>query len=266
MMSMTARFPGTVSSLAEDGLENGIAGVGASPRHRTFLVVDGQALVRRGAALMLTTQFPGASALEAGSVEEALGQAMSAPGIDLVLLDLDSLSGSRVEAIAQLTSALGAVPVVVVSAVQDGDEVISAIRAGARAYVLKTGPTEVLERTLTLILSGENYVAMPRQALTAALAGVRGASGPAMGQVPASREAGLADRLTERQQDIFRLILAGCSNKEIARELGVLEGTVKVHVRAVMQKLGAKNRTQVAVAAARSGFGTMAFMAGTLTN
>ncbi len=61
-------------------------------------------------------------------------------------------------------------------------------------------------------------------------------------------------RLTNRQRDIFRLLLSGCSNKEIARQLGVLEGTVKVHVRAMMQKLGARNRTQIAILAARTGF------------
>jgi RNA polymerase sigma factor (sigma-70 family) len=63
----------------------------------------------------------------------------------------------------------------------------------------------------------------------------------------------MLDRLTDRQRDVFQLLLAGHSNKEIARSLGVLEGTVKVHVRAIMQKLGVKNRTQVAVAAARAG-------------
>ncbi|QJE74828.1 response regulator transcription factor [Aerophototrophica crusticola] len=57
--------------------------------------------------------------------------------------------------------------------------------------------------------------------------------------------------LTGRQREIFELLVEGCSNKEIARRLGVLEGTVKVHVRAMMQKLGARNRTQVAVLAAR---------------
>ncbi|QKS53151.1 response regulator transcription factor [Azospirillum oryzae] len=63
----------------------------------------------------------------------------------------------------------------------------------------------------------------------------------------------MLDRLTDRQRDVFELLLAGHSNKEIARGLGVLEGTVKVHVRAIMQKLGVRNRTQVAVVAARNG-------------
>ena len=56
--------------------------------------------------------------------------------------------------------------------------------------------------------------------------------------------------MTERQREVFDLLLAGQSNKEIARTLGVLEGTVKVHVRAIMQKLGVRNRTQAAVLAA----------------
>jgi DNA-binding NarL/FixJ family response regulator len=61
------------------------------------------------------------------------------------------------------------------------------------------------------------------------------------------------DTLTDRQREVLRLLLQGQSNKEIARSLGVLEGTVKVHLRTVMLRLGVRNRTQLALFAARAG-------------
>lgn len=228
----------------------------------TFFIIDGQPLVRRGMALLLQSQFPGSTTLEAPGIDAALLMIDEAQGtpFSLVLLDLDTLAGDRLAAVSMLSARLGRTPLVVMSADSEGDAAVAAVRAGARGYVLKSGSSDILGRVLALALagavpgSGAAYVAMPRTAFTAALAGVRGATLPAEAVSNAGEDvAPLTEKLTERQQDIFRLILAGCSNKEIARELGVLEGTVKVHVRAVMQKLGAKNRTQVAVAAARSG-------------
>lgn len=222
----------------------------------TFLIVDGQPLVRRGLALLMQSQFAGSVISEAATIDAALSMIDAGNVLpSLVLLDLDTVTGDPVPVVAEFCARLGRTPLVVMSADAQGDRPVAIIRAGARGYVLKTGASDLLARVLTLALAGASYVALPRSAFTAALTGVRGATLPATERPTMEGENGrhLTDRLTDRQQDIFRLILAGCSNKEIARELGVLEGTVKVHVRAVMQKLGAKNRTQVAVAAARSG-------------
>ena len=121
-------------------------------------------------------------------------------------------------------------------------DIVDSVRLGARGYILKTSSTAVLEHAISLALTGETFLPLPRAVLSGNIA------------AEAARPSGqILDRLTDRQRDVFQLLLAGHSNKEIARELGVLEGTVKVHVRAIMQKLGVRNRTQVAVVAARSG-------------
>jgi len=222
---------------------DGAAGAGpAAGLSRTFVIVDGQALVRHGVALTLMLQHPGCVPLEVASATEAERLLETLPGVDALLLDLDGLGDERDEVVARLVSRMKGAPLLALSADERPAAVQAALRAGARGYVPKSAPSAMLEHSLALLLSGETYLPVPRSAF--------GGRRPAEPAVSGGDPAGC---LTDRQQDIFRLILAGCSNKEIARELGVLEGTVKVHVRAVMQKLGAKNRTQVAVVAARSG-------------
>jgi len=70
---------------------------------------------------------------------------------------------------------------------------------------------------------------------------------------PVRNESDAVNGLTERQREVLRLLLEGQSNKEIARALGVLEGTIKVHLRTVMQRLGVRNRTQLALATVKAG-------------
>nr|WP_247878774.1 response regulator transcription factor [Niveispirillum sp. SYP-B3756] len=118
------------------------------------------------------------------------------------------------------------------------------LSAGAVCCLLKSDPSGVLAEAVALALCGEGYVQLPYPLV---------AQSSPIQQPDGGLDRAAVARLTNRQRDIFRLLLQGCSNKEIARQLGVLEGTVKVHVRAMMQKLGARNRTQIAILAARCG-------------
>lgn len=206
------------------------------------LVVDDHALVRHGFALSIAELHPEAKVVEAGSLDEALTVVRNTPGLDLVLFDLHLGNKNGLAGVRQMVEALGSVPLIVISASDDTNDIIDSVRSGAKGYILKAGSSAVLEHAVSLVLSGETYLPLPRSVLASAVQ----AEPPRAGNQ-------LLERLTDRQRDVFQLLLAGHSNKEIARELGVLEGTVKVHVRAIMQKLGVKNRTQVAVVAARSG-------------
>jgi DNA-binding NarL/FixJ family response regulator len=214
----------------------------ATKAGKSFLVVDDHPLVRHGFALSVGEIHPDATVLEAGSLEEALKLARSTPGLLLVLFDLNLGDRSGHEGVRRMIEALGDVPLLVISGSDDVTDIIDSIRMGARGYILKAGSMAVLEHAISLVLTGETFLPLPRTVLTGGLA-----------TEPARSRGQIVDRLTGRQRDVFHLLLAGHSNKEIARELGVLEGTVKVHVRAIMQKLGVRNRTQVAVVAARSG-------------
>jgi DNA-binding NarL/FixJ family response regulator len=191
--------------------------------------------------LTLASQHPGVRIQQAGSMQEAADWVGRLRELDLMVVDLDLVGSGSLDAISR--AAESGVSVVVLASSGRPQDVVTCIRAGARGYVAKSGSSSVLEQSIALALSDDCYIPVPRSALER-----RSSLRP-----PEEGMAGVVDRLTGRQQDISRLLLAGCSNKEIARSLGVLEGTVKVHVRAVMQKLRVRNRTQVAVAAARLG-------------
>lgn len=208
---------------------------------RKFLVVDDHPLVRHGFALSVGEIHPDAQVLEAGSLAEALDVASRVRDLTLVLFDLNADRQER-DGVRRMVEALETVPLLVISGSDEVADIVDSVRMGARGYILKTSSTAVLEHAISLALTGETFLPLPRAVLSGSVA------------AEAARPTGqILDRLTDRQRDVFQLLLAGHSNKEIARELGVLEGTVKVHVRAIMQKLGVRNRTQVAVVAARSG-------------
>ncbi|MCP1609765.1 DNA-binding NarL/FixJ family response regulator [Azospirillum lipoferum] len=210
-------------------------------------MVDEQPMVRHGFALSIGEIYPGTRVLEAGSLDEALNIGRQTPELALVLYDPglprgeEEDAGGAIAGLRRLKETLGDVPVLILTNSDEVADIVDSVRMGARGYVLKTSPPEVLEHAISLALSGDIFLPLPRAVLNGALAdGPRGNDD-------------ILDRLTDRQRDVFELLLAGHSNKEIARGLGVLEGTVKVHVRAIMQKLGVRNRTQVAVVAARNG-------------
>jgi two-component system, NarL family, nitrate/nitrite response regulator NarL len=208
---------------------------------RTFLVVDEHALIRHGFALSVAEILPDARPVEAGGIEEAIRLGRAAPRLALTLVDQRLALDQGGAGLRRLFEALGDRPVLVMSGTEETAAIVEAVRLGARGYLLKTSTREVLEHAISLALTGETYLPLPRSVL----AGTARESGSR----PPDE---VLNRLTGRQRDVFQLLLSGRSNKEIARALGVLEGTVKVHVRAIMQKLGVRNRTQVAVLAARS--------------
>lgn len=213
---------------------------------RIFLVVDEQPMVRHGFALSIGEICPGTRVLEAGSLDEALDIGRKTPELALVLYDPgppreDEAGSGAIAGLRRLKETLGEVPVLILTNSDEVADIVDSVRMGARGYVLKTSPPEVLEHAISLALSGDVFLPLPRAVLNGALS-----------EAPRGND-DILDRLTDRQRDVFELLLAGHSNKEIARGLGVLEGTVKVHVRAIMQKLGVRNRTQVAVVAARNG-------------
>jgi len=216
------------------------------------LIVDDHALFRHGLSLTLAELFDGASISEAGNADQAIAL-VSEQGrrFDLVLIDLIMPGMNGLEGIQLLREHLGDTPVVVVSSSEEPSDIKSALDRGARGYVLKSSAAEVLGHALPMILAGGVYV--PAIAFS-------------LGEILASRstEAGGNDTpagptekaMTPRQIQVLKRLARGESNKEIARNLGMLESTVKVHVKAILYKLGVKNRTQAAIAGIQQGYTT----------
>lgn len=160
-------------------------------------------------------------------------------GPALLLLVLGSARIDDPQSQAQLSSCRAFwpdVPVAMVSDHEDRGEVMAAFRAGVRGFVPSTLEPELALQALSFVLGGGTF--FPPQVLDR----------PSRENAQTgSRAAGAVHTLTPRQLDVLALLREGRSNKLIARELAMCESTVKVHVRQIMRKLGAANRTQAAL-------------------
>lgn len=156
-------------------------------------------------------------------------------------------------------------PLVILSDNDSREEVVSALRVGAQGFLYAGTNAELAQQALSFIFKGGAYfpswgMAKPHRTGKAAGAGpcVPGpseANRPPAGADADAAPANASNGLTERQKAVLARLGLGDSNKAIARHLGIREGTVKVHVRQIMRKLGASNRTQAAVAGATNGNG-----------
>lgn len=215
-----------------------------------ILVVDDHALFRQGLAMLLAELYPEAEILQAASSATALEQVERNQDIRLILLDLKLEDGTGFETLEKLSHDLPDTAVVVVSASEDSRDIATSYKAGAKGYIVKSSTSDVLRHALPLILAGETYIPSHAMSLLTGGAGDDGAS-------PATQQNGtLAEgtpHLTPRQQEILLLMAQGLQNRDIASSLGMLEGTVKVHVKSILQKLGVNNRTHAVVTGIRLG-------------
>ncbi|MCK4868807.1 MAG: response regulator transcription factor [Alphaproteobacteria bacterium] len=212
-----------------------------------ILVVDDHALFRQGLAMLLKELYPDSEILEAATSAAALESAEQNPDIRLVLLDLKLEDGSGFETLEKLSSDLTNAAVTIVSASEDSRNISRSYKAGAKGYIVKSSTSDVLRHALPLILAGETYI--PSHAMSLLTGGGSG------GNEPTSSHTGVAGapNLTPRQQEILLLMAQGLQNRDIASSLGMLEGTVKVHVKSILQKLGVNNRTHAVVTGIRLG-------------
>lgn len=203
-----------------------------------LLLVDDHVIVREGIRAVLEEQDDLAVVGECGSGDEALavGPAL-AP--DIVLLDLNMPGISPVETIKGLRAKLPAVRIMVFTSFGDDQLVRDTIDAGATGFLLKDALQEELLRGIRSVAAGQPYLAPAAQRQLMEL--LRRPPEPA------------GEPLTARETDVLRLIAQGCSNKVIARELDITEGTVKGYVSQILAKLGVEDRTQAALHALRKG-------------
>jgi len=212
------------------------------------LLIDDHALVRKGIEELL--QSRGVQVVAAvGSGEEGVRRARELPA-DLILLDLRMPGMNGVETLEALRASGVRAPVVMLTMSREDADLSAALRAGARGYLLKDMEPEELVPALEAAVHGDNVVA---QELVGSLAGlVRGAPGAAPA---APRTAAPFAELTPREREILECIADGSSNKMIARALAITDGTVKLHVKAILRKLGVRSRVEAAVAAVEHGLG-----------
>ncbi|OMG56410.1 DNA-binding response regulator [Azonexus hydrophilus] len=208
-----------------------------------LLVVEDHALVREGLVGLLSQIEEGASVFESADFESALGVLDSEGDFDLVLLDLalpgiDGFAGLDI-----LRRRYPAMPVAVVSAFDDMPTVTRVINLGASGFIPKALNGECLLQAVREVLAG-NIFRPSGQALAR--------MDDAVPVPPSSVSVRPEDiGLTDRQAQVLCLMVRGLSNRDIAEQLDLSEGTVKIHATAVFKALGVNSRTQALVTAAR---------------
>ena len=210
-----------------------------------ILVVDDHPLILEALKQVLRDLQPEIEVAEARDAVQALEEADAHPDLSLVLLDLTLPKTHGLELLAELRSRRPEVPVVVLSATEDRETVLRAINDGAMGFIPKTSRTEVLIAALRLVFSGGVY--LPPSVFAGTAHAVSEPRPAATARSP--REAGL----TERQSQVLALLVQGKSNKLICRALDLAEGTVKIHVTAILRALNVSNRTEALVAVSRMG-------------
>lgn len=208
-----------------------------------FLLLDDHPLFRQALKGILARIDPAAGVLECASYDEA--RPLLHDDLDLVLLDLRLSGLGGMQVLGALRARHPTVPVVVVSASEDPQEISKVLRQGALGFVPKASSAEVLEFALRTVLAGDVY--LPSH-LSQELDAPAAAAAPGEGALA----------LTERQLQVMRLMAHGHSNKEIARALHLAENTVKVHVTAILRELNVSSRAQAIVALFQRGDDTAA--------
>ena len=211
-----------------------------------ILVVDDHPLILQALRQVLRDLDPGIEVLEARDGEEAFAQLREHPGLSLILLDLALPNTHGLDLLRELRASAPEAPVVVLSATEDRDTVLRTIHDGAMGFIPKTSKTEVLIAALRLVFSGGVY--LPPSVFTSSAHAVSEPRPPAP-PTRSPRDVGL----TERQAQVLALLVQGKSNKLICRALDLAEGTVKIHVTAILHALNVANRTEAVVAVSRLG-------------
>lgn len=210
------------------------------------LLIDDHALVRKGIEELLQSRGVRVVA-SVGSGEEGVTRALELPA-DLILLDVKMPGMTGIDTLKRLRAEGIRTPVVMLTMSREDADLAAALRGGAQGYLLKDIEPEELVPALQAVIEGDSVVARELVGTLARLVG----KDTAPAAEPRHTAAPFAE-LTPREREILECIADGSSNKMIARALDITEGTVKLHVKAILRKLGVHSRVEAAVMAVEKG-------------
>ena len=196
------------------------------------VVIEDHAMVREGLLKALKRIEPGTTTLGAADADGALELLAADDDVDMVLLDLMLPGTSGMALLGAIRRRFPAIPVVILSALDDVDTVKRALRQGAAGFIPKSSSTESMLAALREVLAGGIYIPPRLRELV---------------EREPSRGKTVADRygLTAGQSRVLELLMQGKTNRQIAEMLDVAEGTVKIHVSAILKVMKVTNRSQV---------------------
>jgi DNA-binding NarL/FixJ family response regulator len=207
-------------------------------------IVDDHPLFREGVVHTLRAERDIEVVGQGTTAEDALCLAQNLLP-DIMLLDIN-IPGGGLTAAQTIAVACPVVKIVMLTVSEEDDDVLAALKAGARAYVLKGVPARELVRILRAVYAGETYVT-PTLAASLLLE-MKGST-----LEPSRPTTSPLDELTDRERQILELVATGCSNKEVAHQLHLSEKTVKHYMTNILQKLQVRNRVEAALLAQKAG-------------
>lgn len=210
-----------------------------------ILLADDHTLFRDALTHYLMRYRPDIQVTQANDYEEAVSRMKENAGVSLAILDLCMPGMSGFDALRHFRKNWPDIPVAIISGVADIHDVREVLRLGAIGFFPKTLSGQALIRAIELTLAGERFTPVDFTAPPSHKHSEEKTEPP----TPQAS----AIKLTKREQDVLRYLLTGAQNQEIASALGLQEVTIKLHVRGICRKLGAKNRTQAALRAKEIG-------------
>lgn len=204
------------------------------------LLADDHEMVRIAMRYALSGLADAIEWVEAADAEQAKAIMDADRGLDLALIDINMPGSHGTDCIRAMRRDHPTLPLLVISATEDPSTVRTLIDLGVAGYIPKTDSSAVILQAIRLVLAGGTYVPLRLLAHDSAAP-----LAPPRAAAPIPTVAGL----TGRQQEVLALLARGLPNKLIARELGLSESTVKVHLLAIYRVLSVRNRTEAVVAA-----------------
>lgn len=212
-------------------------------------MVDDQRLMRDGIASLLSIQEGVEIVGTAGNGQEAVEQAISLRP-DVVLMDVRMPVMDGVAATAEIHRQLPTCQVLMLTTFDDEEYIVAALQAGASGYLLKDVPAQDLAKAVISVHIGIYQLdAAVAGKMVAALARLdsKSSSIPPLAPTSGSVSSATQADLTVREIEVLRLIAKGSTNREIAEQLVITEGTVKNHISNILSHLGLRDRTQAAI-------------------
>lgn len=200
------------------------------------MLVDDQSLVRQGLNSLISLEDDMEVVGEAGGGREAISLVESIKP-DVILMDMRMPNCNGVEATAEILKRHPGLKILVLTTFDEDEYIFESLKAGASGYLLKDTPSEDLAAAIRIVFHGHTQLG-PTIA-PKVLARLKPFS-PQADQMPVKF-------MTEREQEILKLIARGLNNKEIAAALHITEGTVKNHISSILTQLGVRDRTQAAL-------------------